>query len=62
MVRVRRNGEAFQVECVFDMKNNEWNSEVHTPIVYQNHMFAVGKKRRGLFTCLDLDGHQVWTS
>ena len=25
-------------------------------------MFAVGKKRRGLFTCLDADGKQVWTS
>jgi outer membrane protein assembly factor BamB len=25
-------------------------------------MFAVGKKRRGLFTCMDLDGREVWTS
>ena len=25
-------------------------------------MFAVGKKKRGLFTCVDLDGKQVWTS
>ena len=62
MVRVRRKGDAFQAECVFDMKNNEWNSEVHTPIVYQGHLFAVGKKRRGLFTCLDFDGKQVWSS
>ena len=35
MVRVRRAGDAFKAESVFDMKNNEWNSEVHTPIVYQ---------------------------
>jgi outer membrane protein assembly factor BamB len=35
---------------------------VHTPIVYQGHLFAVGKKRRGLFTCLDFDGKQVWSS
>jgi outer membrane protein assembly factor BamB len=62
MVRVRRTGEAFKAEAVFDMKNNEWNSEVHTPIVYQGHMFAVGKKKRGLFTCLSLDGKEVWTS
>ncbi len=34
----------------------------HTPILYRNHMFAVGKKRRGLFTCMDLDGREVWTS
>ena len=62
MVRVRRTGEAFKAEAVFDMKNNEWNSEVHTPVVYKGHMFAVGKKKRGLFTCLSLDGKEVWTS
>lgn len=44
------------------MKNNEWNSEVHTPIVYQGRMFAVGKKKRGLFTCMSFDGKEVWTS
>jgi outer membrane protein assembly factor BamB len=62
MVRVRRVGGAYQAEPVFDFKNNEWNSEVHTPIVYQGRMFAVGKKKRGLFTCLGLDGKEVWTS
>jgi outer membrane protein assembly factor BamB len=62
MVRVRRSGEAFKAEAVFDFKKNEWNSEVHTPIVYKGHMFAVGKKKRGLFTCLSLDGKEVWTS
>jgi outer membrane protein assembly factor BamB len=25
-------------------------------------MFAVGKKKRGLFTCLSFDGKEVWTS
>jgi len=62
MVRVRRTGTAFQAETVWDMKKNEWNSEVHTPIVHKGHIFAVGKKRRGLFTCLNLDGKEVWTS
>jgi outer membrane protein assembly factor BamB len=62
MVRVRRTGDAFKAEGVFDMKNNEWNSEVHTPIVYKGHLFAVGKKKRGLFTCLGPDGKEVWTS
>jgi len=62
MVRVRRTGDAFRAENVFDMQHNEWNSEVHTPIVYKGHMFAVGKKKRGLFTCLGLDGQEKWTS
>ncbi|MEK7405752.1 MAG: PQQ-binding-like beta-propeller repeat protein [Acidobacteriota bacterium] len=62
MVRVRPGGGAFQAEAVFDMKNNEWNSEVHTPIVHKGHFFAVGKKKRGLFTCLTFDGKTVWDS
>ncbi len=62
MVRVQPAGANFNVTPAFDMKMNEWNSEVHTPIVYQGHMFAVGKKKRGLFTCLNFDGKEVWTS
>ncbi len=62
MVRLKKNGAAFQAEAAFDMKNNEWNSELHTPIVYKGFMYAVGKKKRGLFTCLSLDGKEVWTS
>jgi outer membrane protein assembly factor BamB len=62
MVRVRPEGKGFRAESVWDMRMNEWNSEVHTPILYKGHMFAVGKKKRGLFTCLTLDGKEVWTS
>jgi outer membrane protein assembly factor BamB len=62
MIRVRHDGVAFKTECLFDLKNNEWNSEVHTPIVHKSHLFAVGKKKRGLFTCLDFDGKEVWSS
>jgi outer membrane protein assembly factor BamB len=62
MVRLKKNGAVFQPEPVFDMRNNEWNSEVHTPIVYKGHLFAVGKKKRGLFGCLGLDGKEVWNT
>lgn len=62
MVRVQPNGRRFRAAAVWDMTMNEWNSEVHTPVVYKGHMFAVGKKKRGLFTCLSLDGKEVWTS
>ena len=30
--------------------------------MFQGHLFAVGKKKRGLFTCVAPDGKQVWTS
>jgi outer membrane protein assembly factor BamB len=62
MIRVTRDGGAFKAEQVFTLGPEEWNSETHTPIVFQDHIFAVGKKRRGLFTCLDFAGQQVWTS
>jgi outer membrane protein assembly factor BamB len=62
MVRVQPAGKGLRAESVWDMRMNEWNSEVHTPIVYKGHMFAVGKKKRGLFSCLTLDGKEVWTS
>jgi outer membrane protein assembly factor BamB len=62
MIRVRKVGEAFKPEVAFDLKNNEWNSEVHTPIVFNGHFFAVGKKQRGLFTCMGFDGKPVWDS
>lgn len=61
MVKVA-GGSKFTSESTFDMVANQWNSEVHTPIVYKGHMFAVGKKKRGLFTCLTLDGKEVWSS
>lgn len=62
MVRVKKNGSGLEAEPVFDMKMNEWNSEVHTPILHKGFLFAVGKKKRGLFTCLSPDGKEVWTS
>jgi outer membrane protein assembly factor BamB len=62
MFRVKREGETFTTEQIFVHGPDEWNSEVQTPVLFENHMFAVGKKRRGLFTCLDFDGKQVWDS
>jgi hypothetical protein len=62
MLRVTKTAAGFAAEKVFVHAPGDWNSEVQTPIVFQRHLFAVGKKQRGLFTCLDADGRQVWTS
>jgi len=63
MFRVSRAEDgSFRTEKLFDMPPSKWNSEVHTPILFKRHMFAVGKKMRGLFTCVDLEGNIVWTS
>jgi outer membrane protein assembly factor BamB len=62
MFRVKRDGESFTTEEIFGHAADVWNSEVQTPILFDGHMFAVGKKKRGLLTCVDFDGKQVWTS
>jgi outer membrane protein assembly factor BamB len=62
MFRVKKTGSGFTTEEVFVHAPEEWNSEVQTPILFKDHMFAVGKKKRGLFTCVDLDGKIVWDS
>ncbi|MCP3960978.1 MAG: PQQ-binding-like beta-propeller repeat protein [bacterium] len=62
MLRVRNGDGSFTAEEVFVHAPDTWNSEVQTPIVHDGHFFAVGKKKRGLFTCLDGDGKAVWTS
>ena len=62
MFRVKRDGDEFTTEEIFGHAAGTWNSEVQTPILFKGHMFAVGKKKRGLFTCVDFDGKQLWTS
>jgi outer membrane protein assembly factor BamB len=62
MLRLIREGDTYKTEALFDVGGEVWNAEVHTPILLDGHLFAVGKKRRGLFTCLDLDGKTVWDS
>jgi outer membrane protein assembly factor BamB len=62
MFRVKQDGGKFATEEIFGHGPDVWNSEVQTPILYKGHMFAVGKKKRGLLTCLDFEGNQVWNS
>jgi outer membrane protein assembly factor BamB len=62
MFRVKRTASGFATEPVFVQDSADWNSEVQTPVLYRDHLFGVGKKRRGLFSCLDLEGRVVWDS
>jgi outer membrane protein assembly factor BamB len=62
MFRIEKAGGKFSAAKVFELSPAEWNSEIHTPIIYKDHLFAVGRNRRGLFTCLDKDGKIVWDS
>ncbi|MGI9430003.1 MAG: PQQ-binding-like beta-propeller repeat protein [Bythopirellula sp.] len=61
---VRRDDDQWVASEVLSLPppTGGWNSEVHTPILYQGHLYGIGKKQRGLWTCLDLEGNEVWTS
>ncbi len=62
MYQVQKSAGGFSAQKLYDLTSTQFNSEVHTPILYQNHLFAVSSKTRGRFTCLGLDGKVVWQS
>jgi outer membrane protein assembly factor BamB len=62
MIQVKKTASGFAAQKLYDLTSVQFNSEVHTPILYQSHLFAVGSKTRGRFTCLGLDGKVVWQS
>jgi outer membrane protein assembly factor BamB len=62
MYQVQKGASGFTAQKLYDLTSTQFNSEVHTPILYQNHLFAVSSKTRGRFTCLGLDGKIVWQS
>jgi outer membrane protein assembly factor BamB len=55
-------GVGFSARKLFSLTSTQFNSEAQTPILFQNHLFAVSSKTRGRFTCLNLDGKVVWQS
>jgi outer membrane protein assembly factor BamB len=62
MYQVQKTADGFSAKELFTLTSNQFNSEVHTPILYKDHLFAVSSKKRGQFTCLDLNGKIVWQS
>jgi outer membrane protein assembly factor BamB len=62
MYQVEKGASGFAAKKLYSLTSAEFNSEAQTPILFQNHLFGVGKKQRGRFTCLGLDGKAVWES
>jgi outer membrane protein assembly factor BamB len=62
--QVTRDGDQWTATEVVGLPapTKGWNSELHTPIVHRGYIFGVGKKQRGLWTCLDFAGKELWTS
>jgi outer membrane protein assembly factor BamB len=62
MYQVDKGAGGFTAKKLYDLTAMQFNSEVHTPIMFQNQLFAVSSKTRGRFTSLSLDGKIVWQS
>ncbi|QDU57895.1 PQQ-binding-like beta-propeller repeat protein [Aeoliella mucimassa] len=62
--QVTHDGDTWKAEELLSLAppTDGWNSEVHTPIVHNGKIYGVGKKSRGLWTCLDMECNEVWNS
>lgn len=60
MIQIKRFGSHFTVEELF--KTEECGSQIHEPILYDNHLYmnSNGNKRRDGMLCLTLDGTVRW--
>jgi outer membrane protein assembly factor BamB len=62
MIRVDKGAGGWTATKQYTLTSAQFNSEVHTPILYKDHLFAVGSKTKGRFMCVGLDGKPVWQS
>jgi outer membrane protein assembly factor BamB len=62
ILRVSSSGDSWKAEEAVPLPPSLWNSEIHTPILHDGHIFSIGRLKRGLLTVLDDEGRIVWTS
>jgi outer membrane protein assembly factor BamB len=63
MYQVEKGASGFTARKLYSLTSTEFESEAQTPVLFQDHLFAVSSKnQRGRFTCLGLDGKVVWES
>ncbi|MCR4413860.1 MAG: PQQ-binding-like beta-propeller repeat protein [Thermoguttaceae bacterium] len=49
-------------KVLWRLKPKQFESEQHTPVFYQGHLFGIGTAAGGKLACLDLEGNQRWDS
>jgi hypothetical protein len=62
MLQVTRSGNAFNVKELFRLKAEECGSQLHQPILHENHLYLNSNSNRyqdGLL-CMTLDGKVLW--
>jgi outer membrane protein assembly factor BamB len=61
MLQLAEAGDGLSAKSLFTLDSKAFNSEQQTPILYQDHLYAV-RKHRGQLVCLDLNGKEKWNS
>lgn len=61
MLQLEPQGQGYAPKTLYTLTDKQFNSECHTPILWQDHLFAIDNVGTiGKFTCLGLDGKIVW--
>jgi outer membrane protein assembly factor BamB len=62
MLQVKAAGEELSVEQAFALEPRQFNSEQHTPVLFDQHLFGVRKRGGGQLVCMDIFGKELWNS
>lgn len=63
MMRLSDGAGVWSIESLFEMKAKRFESEQHTPLYYDGHLYGVRTKSGGeQLVCMDLDGNEIWNS
>ena len=63
MMQLAEEGGRWMARPAFRLKPAQFESEQHTPIFFEGHLYGVRTKPGGeQLVCLDLDGRELWNS
>ena len=63
MMRLNENAGSWSIETLLETKPKQFESEQHTPLFFDGHVYGVRTKSGGeQLVCMDLDGNEIWNS
>ena len=63
MMQLSAAGGGLAISSLFELKPKQFESEQHTPVFYDGHLYGVRTKAGGeQLVCMDLEGKEIWNS
>jgi len=63
MMQLSAGGGGLEISSLFELKPKQFESEQHTPVFYEGHLYGVRTKAGGeQLVCMDLAGKEIWNS